>query len=295
MKNLTKAGRRVPPSQSYKPRDLRVARYPLVPNGTPFGYWTVLENDLRKKVGRKTLRYCRVRCKCGKEADVLYGTLRNGRSNSCGCRKMENIGRSNAARHALIPVGSEFGWLVVLKNDMKIGFKTGSVRACLVRCRCGKEGVSPYGNLRRSHCQSCGCKAREHTLERVWNALYAHTRSRGREFHLTLPQFQLISKMNCFYCGKEPANIHRVRYKVGGVFQTGVDPSTEIRYSGLDRVDSSKGYVAGNLVPCCFGCNRMKSALPLDEFYAIMERIRLHGSTVAGIHEQAAAMFDSLA
>ena len=27
---------------------------------------------------------------------------------------------------------------------------------------------------------------------------------------------------------------------------------------GLDRIDNSKGYVIGNVVPCCGNCNRIK-------------------------------------
>lgn len=37
-------------------------------------------------------------------------------------------------------------------------------------------------------------------------------------------------------------------------------------YNGIDRVDSKKGYVAGNVVTCCRNCNQAKSDKSIDEF-----------------------------
>ena len=36
--------------------------------------------------------------------------------------------------------------------------------------------------------------------------------------------------------------------------------------TGIDRVDNSQGYVAGNMVPCCWPCNEMKNDKSADEF-----------------------------
>ena len=47
---------------------------------------------------------------------------------------------------------------------------------------------------------------------------------------------RLISN-SCHYCGG-PLNEHG---------------------SGLDRMDNSKGYIRGNVVPCCKDCNTLKS------------------------------------
>ena len=42
---------------------------------------------------------------------------------------------------------------------------------------------------------------------------------------------------------------------------------------GIDRIDSSIGYVVENCVPCCTLCNRMKSNLSGREFIAHVDRI----------------------
>jgi len=45
---------------------------------------------------------------------------------------------------------------------------------------------------------------------------------------------------------------------------------------GLDRVDSAKGYIPGNVVQCCLNCNRMKSDHSVDEWVAHMEKVLEH-------------------
>jgi hypothetical protein len=47
-------------------------------------------------------------------------------------------------------------------------------------------------------------------------------------------------------------------------------------YNGIDRIDSSAGYVPSNVVPCCHDCNFMKGSLGYDEFF----------DRVAAIHQR---------
>lgn len=64
----------------------------------------------------------------------------------------------------------------------------------------------------------------------------SHALRSGRIWNIALSDFvELISK-RCHYCD-------------GGLPESG---------SGLDRMDNSKGYIIGNVVPCCRGCNVMK-------------------------------------
>ena len=36
--------------------------------------------------------------------------------------------------------------------------------------------------------------------------------------------------------------------------------------NGIDRINSSLGYVDGNVVPCCGTCNKMKMAMDESDF-----------------------------
>ena len=266
-------------------------RHPLIPIGTVFGWLTVLENDYQKKFGNDWKRACRLQCRCGKKIIAPYNHLRSGRSSSCGCRVGERAKEVATVVHPLIPIGTEFGRWVVLENNLYKKFGTQTHRACRVRCQCGTQAIRTYGELRCGRSPSCGCKSRERNLESIWKQLHGAIGRRGRDFHLTLPELKMISVLPCAYCGKEPSNVYRVKYKVDGVYQRIDNPSLEVRYSGIDRIDSTKDYVHGNVVPCCGGCNAMKSKLPLDKFLALIVRIHTHNPTVAKIHEQAATLF----
>lgn len=61
--------------------------------------------------------------------------------------------------------------------------------------------------------------------------------SKGKAFALTREQYVALIACNaCHYCGGELP-------KRGG---------------GLDRIDNSRGYEPGNVVPCCTACNRIR-------------------------------------
>jgi hypothetical protein len=73
-----------------------------------------------------------------------------------------------------------------------------------------------------------------------------------QEMGFTFKQYrELVENKPCEYCGVQSMSF--------GV--------------GLDRVDSTKGYVLGNCVPCCYLCNVMKSNMTLETFFEQCERI----------------------
>lgn len=284
MNNLPAADRRVPPSQSY-------VRNQIIPAGTRFGQWEVIETGISKRYGKRAAsqRACRCRCSCPKQTTkvISYYHLKKGVTNSCGCIR----------KHPLIPIGSKFKYWEVVQNNLYKDWKNQKQRACIVRCECGTEMIRTYGELRRGRTKSCGCRTKERNIKTVWNDLHYMLRMgatrRGIKFHLTLPELKFVTQMPCTYCGREPSNIQRRKYSVDGNYQRGVDPSMEILWSGLDRIDSSKGYLHGNVVPCCKECNRMKMNLPLDDFLALVAQIQQHGPTAEKIQSLAATLFES--
>ena len=68
-------------------------------------------------------------------------------------------------------------------------------------------------------------------------------RKTGVRFSLERDQVFSFFKAPCFYCASPPS------------------PRT-----GIDRLDPRAGYVIGNVVPCCWLCNRMKSNTPALAF-----------------------------
>lgn len=85
-----------------------------------------------------------------------------------------------------------------------------------------------------------------------FSILKGKSKHRNMEMGLSFEAYKtLIEGKNCHYCGVS-------------ILSSG---------SGLDRVDSSKGYIEGNCVPCCYRCNVMKADLSLEDFYSHIESI----------------------
>lgn len=76
-----------------------------------------------------------------------------------------------------------------------------------------------------------------------------HANIRKHDFTLSFEQFMGFWNGTCAYCGN----------KINGV--------------GIDRVDSSIGYIIENCVPCCKECNIMKNTKTVDEFITQCKRI----------------------
>lgn len=143
-------------------------------------------------------------------------------------------------------------------------------------CSCGIEAIVPSTKLKSGEIKSCGCKehvrsARTPMGHSGLNKLYSDYRygakSRSLEFAVSIDEFKSIVTSNCTYCGVEP---NRVTYgSRGSKKEHGKFLST-----GVDRIDSSKGYTVDNVVPCCSICNIAKSDLTQSEFLAWIDRIR---------------------
>lgn len=140
-------------------------------------------------------------------------------------------------------------------------------------CDCGKYLIVRKTALGR-HTNSCGCIRKEKTKERgmnnrgrglpygesAKNKLFDHykraAQARKLDFSLSLDEFGVITKKNCFYCGIEPMQ------RAGDKNANG-----KYVYNGIDRVDNSIGYTLENCVPCCGKCNQAKMDMSLGEFY----------------------------
>lgn len=162
--------------------------------------------------------------------------------------------------------GQRFGKMVVLGID----HRKGKEWFWKVQCDCGNTNVSQGGNIRGGKVKSCGsiaCRwsrkpAGESALKTILKWYKRSASRRGLAFEIDIEYFRKLSQQPCHYCGREPFAVTNIKY-INGQFT----------YNGLDRVDNSIGYVAGNLVPCCKQCNGAKSVMGRAEFLELVERI----------------------
>ncbi len=78
---------------------------------------------------------------------------------------------------------------------------------------------------------------------------------------------------NCFYCDASPS---QKRGQKGG--------NGYYIYNGIDRIDSKKGYLMNNCVPCCEWYNMGQKREAPREFFNWIKNIYLkHGDKIAKI------------
>ena len=85
------------------------------------------------------------------------------------------------------------------------------------------------------------------TIKFKIGAYIRSARVRGLEFNLDEEMFIMLINAKCHYCSGE-----------GG---------------GIDRIDSSLGYIQTNVLPCCWHCNMMKNDRSYDDFLKICEHL----------------------
>lgn len=176
--------------------------------------------------------------------------------------------------------GRKFGKLTVIKRYAKRG-NTGQILWECV-CSCGKEHTTSGECLRSGKSKSCGCNRftppnkETNRVLAIWKQLYKSTiikRSKkfGYETDIDFDLFRTISSRKCFYCGIEPTNFATDRFNTKTNGRKTSD--TVVRYNGLDRLDSSLGYLKNNVVPCCKYCNTAKNIMLPMEFMQFIKRV----------------------
>ena len=107
----------------------------------------------------------------------------------------------------------------------------------------------------------------------VLNRYKQNARKRNKTFELSSKQFLELTRKNCFYCGDPPNNLEYTRYTSRHPKANKPKCQKSFVYSGIDRVDSSKGYILDNCVPCCNRCNMSKLHHPQKTFLEMVYKV----------------------
>ena len=210
-------------------------------------------------------------CDCGKRTIVSGVLLRRENTKSCGCLKIDSA-RENGKKKVLDITGHRFDRLVA---QYRIEDSGGKKVKWFCVCDCGNTTTAQTSNLRNGHSKSCGCLGKECVWnklpdgESAKNVLFGSYKDRARKkkqgFTLTKEKFLSLVSDNCFYCGVDPLQKFNNPHFRG-----------EFKYNGIDRVDSSKGYIEGNCITSCGQCNMAKRDYTFKEFIKWIERVHKH-------------------
>lgn len=236
--------------------------------GQRFGKLVVIEYDHSTPFGV----YWKCLCDCGKTKITRASNLKEGSTRSCGCLLKESMRDVIKKQGKCIDeVGKKYGKLTVIKRAYLHKEKTSASWKCL--CDCGNFTISTGQELRSGRRVSCGCaiieKNKNQRLEyglASLNQIYLSylRRSKEKQFEMiTKDQFIELTKQECHYCGRKPAN------KRKGVFGDFV-------YNGIDRKNNQKGYTLENTVTCCADCNRAKRTMSYYEYIEFIKASYLH-------------------
>lgn len=146
-------------------------------------------------------------------------------------------------------------------------------------CDCGNRKDVAAKHLITNDIRSCGCLlkevARNRFLERepidalkrqMYLTYKSSARNRNLEMDLTEEQFHEIASGDCDYCGAPPSEFRsRLRAE-----------HAPYMANGIDRVDSSVGYVISNVVSCCKNCNIAKNVMSRDAFIEMCKMVTRH-------------------
>lgn len=172
-----------------------------------------------------------------------------------------------------------------------------------VRCDCGNIKSIRQNQLTGANpTKSCGCfyketratcsKPRlplgEHAFNSLINSYKTRAKKKNMAFELSREDFRTITSQSCFYCGVEPYKLFKpdweghasdrgkIRRKIfnGGYI-----------FNGIDRLDSSIGYLPSNCVACCEICNKAKRDLSVGDFIEWIRRIAKHQLSLSQLHQ----------
>jgi hypothetical protein len=228
--------------------------------GVRFGRLLVISFDHKTN----QFLYWNCLCDCGKETIVHTANLKRGNTKSCGCLRKEIIMR-DAQGNSTNLAGQRFGKLLVIDIN-KEAQRTAKCMYWNCKCDCGNSCVVAGRRLKEHRIGSCGCAGLKNKFKNIcFRAIFGQYKSSAKKrnlpFELSKEEFEALTKGTCFFCGKEPGQLRK---------STTSDDT--YYYNGIDRLDSSKGYVKGNVVSCCKDCNMAKMDNSVSYFIAWLER-----------------------
>jgi hypothetical protein len=225
-------------------------------SGKKFNNLLVLEKTNRPAHVKNTNAYFLCLCDCGKQTIVCGSQLKNNKTKTCGCSKLNDL------------TNKKFGKVTVLGRASKPDTRSKKARDSfwLCLCECGAQKIFAGGDIQKLRFKGCGCSRKNNTPYEAKmgtaKIIYKHRYSDG---DLSFEDFLLLANKQCHYCGEFPTRIfnpYKIKY---GNTKLSEDNGHFI-YNGLDRIDNNLLHSKNNVVPCCWNCNAAKRNLHIDDF-----------------------------
>lgn len=240
--------------------------------GKKFGRLLVLRRNGETKHGDPLWE---TRCECGTEKLISGISLREGRTQSCGCWNAELV-KERGIKNTKDLTGQRFGRYIVIEKLNKRTSSGGVVFLC--RCDCGQEKEVSGHALLSGAVVSCGCYGREQRIK----AQTTHGLSKTKEYNSAKTRRYMEKKVlydtewtaemesflrrlfkECVVCGMTEEE-HISKY------------GTSLHIDHVSPLKFGNGLRPDNATILCHACNSIKHTKELDELPDRMaKRIRI--------------------
>lgn len=226
-------------------------------DGETIGSWTVLNIN---RAGYTC------QCKCGKiQIKIPKQRLLSGDYNSCRkCYRKTKVDKYNKSSY----INQAFGRLKVLK------YKGKSIYEAV--CLCGKIYSNNIKSIKTrgfTNCKSCFKKTlidNKELLFPVWNSLIRQAKRRNIEHNISIDYAKDLMKFQNYKCNLSGLDLTFAK--------TYLSYNDGYYTASLDRIDSSKGYIEGNVQWVHKDVNFMKSSHNQEYFVKMCKDISLYKS-----------------
>lgn len=229
--------------------------------GDKFGDWTVTNINVPSK---NKSRYVLCQCKCGYMGEVNASALRTGRSSSCkSCAKRKNT--------TILKVGSKYKHWTILEGPI---YKN-STAYYKVRCDCGTETYKlPIELLykdRDFQCEKCAHKENMENIRKKNGEVGELTKTEYTRLKRSAEKRAYVFEVSIEYLW----NLFQEQKQICAI--TG-DYIPNIEEASLDRIDSSKRYIEGNVQWVTYQANLSKHVMTMEQLYEFCRKVLNHAN-----------------
>lgn len=229
--------------------------------GDKFGDWTVVNVDVPSRNGA---RYVECQCKCGTIKEIILSGLRRGKSSSCkSCSRRKTT--------TILRIGSKYKHWTVLNGPV---YKN-STAYYKVRCDCGTETYKLpiellYEN-RDFQCEKCAHKENMKNIRRKNGEVGEFTKTEHTRLKRSAEKRGYLFEVSIEYLW----NLFLEQNQICAI--TG-DYISNIKEASLDRIDSSKGYIKGNVQWVTQQANLSKHIMTMEQLYKFCKKVLNHAN-----------------
>lgn len=232
--------------------------------GDKYGKYTIISDQCEI---HNTHIMVKVRCECGKETKKLLSDLKTGQIQGCAnCMARE--------RSKKINIGETYKQWKVLEGPISTPHQWIVYKCICTKCNASTRWITPNEllDLNKSHmCQKCAQKERgqkdrinnggtEYLSINKYNKWKRSAKTRNYEFSVSiqyLTNLYLSQNKQCAITG---------------------DFLPDLEKASLDRIDSSKGYIEGNVQWVTIQANLSKHVMTMEELYNFCKKVLNHAN-----------------